>query len=145
MKLISTIFLLVILVSCKKESNPFVDNPSVDPIFGRWRWFKTWQTFVGYKTPQSTGKTAELTLGIDSIYTFTGDFFPAQSNVFHITMRPIPGGGIPVPHPYITMVHPPNYSNYDWNYWFIGSNNDTLRMDDHVESDGDMHFFVRIQ
>ncbi len=118
-----TIISLFLFSACNK------DNQTESAVKGQWKWFKSqaWTTV----TPQSSGKTWELTLNADFSCSQSGTLFPLQSGHY-------------------TLVNDSIYINFTGNNfttrfrYFFGST-DTLHLDSGAPADAPVHSLERMQ
>ena len=129
-RIISILILSCIFISCKK------DKTTDSPLVGRWQWFKS-ITGMGQSvsTPQSAGKTWDLTFGGDFNCSQAGDLKGTASGTYNLTEQTIDSSK------YYFMNVPFFYPAEPFSYHFI--NVDTLEISN-GSMEGQNHFFVRI-
>ena len=138
MKLIITLLIVTSLAACKKTTDT---NNNISPIFGKWKWYKSYLALTNTTTtPQSTGHTWLLQLNIDFTCSQSGNYFPIQNGFFTLTAEPNP------PYTglfnYLNMTYPS--STLKWDYYFFSST-DSLQLNDNIGLDGPFHYFVRVR
>lgn len=79
MKKISYLLLFCcFLAACTKDypdmSLKYKVATPASAVIGNWEWYRTWGYFIGTVTPQSTGKTWQLTLNLDSTFSQSGNY-----------------------------------------------------------------------
>jgi hypothetical protein len=131
MKKIKYLALLFFLfVACTK------DTPDTSPVVGQWIWFKSTGGLANvYTTPQNTGRSWGLKLNQDLTCFQSGDLLVSETGVYTLTEEINPQWTAK----FLNITFPDGIKKY--NYSFISQ--DTLRLDDHTETDGLSNFFVK--
>ncbi|MEO6671057.1 MAG: hypothetical protein ABIN36_16365 [Ferruginibacter sp.] len=116
--------------SCKKNNN---DSSS---ITGQWEWFKATGGIGNvYQTPQSSGRSWQLTLNPDFSVSQTGDLMPGGDGTYTLTEETNQNSTRQL------LNISSNGELTTFSYTFVS--NTILRLDQNVETDGLSYFLVR--